>query len=97
MSDQRDDKELYEEAKKRVEAKRGFFAHLTAYIVVNTGLILIWAFVAGRGYPWFVWVLGGWGIGLVFNFMGVFVFPAMNNRQAIEKEMEKLRRDRDRR
>ncbi len=35
MSDNRTDNELYEKAKKRVEEKRGFFFHLSAYIVVN--------------------------------------------------------------
>jgi 2TM domain len=38
-----------------------------AYVLVNALLIGIWYF--GRhGFPWFVFVLGGWGIGLAYHF-----------------------------
>jgi hypothetical protein len=85
------DEQIYEEAKKRVEEKRDFLIHLIAYIVVNAVLVLVWAFTS-RGFPWFIFPLGGWGIGLFFHFMGVFVFPGMSNRDAIEREAEKIRR-----
>ena len=87
------EEQIYEEAKKRVEAKRGFYKHLLVYVVVNSVLVIIWAFPGGRGYPWFWWVIGGWGIGVLFNFIEVFVWPKRGDRAAIEKEMEKLRRD----
>ena len=32
---------IYEEAKKRVEAKKGFYKHLVVYIVVNIILVMI--------------------------------------------------------
>jgi hypothetical protein len=86
------EEEIYKRAKKRVEEKKGFFNHLAVYVVVNLMLILIWAFTS-RGYPWFFWPLGGWGIGLIFHFLGVFVFgktTAWEERE-IEKEAEKLR------
>ncbi len=63
---------LRTEAKRRVEAKRSFSSHFTSYVVVNAFLVLIWA-VTGRGYFWPVWVLGGWGIGLVMNYWEAFV------------------------
>jgi len=68
------EEEIYDKARKRVEEKKGFFIHLAVYICVNIGLVLIWAFAAGGGYPWFFWPLGGWGIGLLFHFLEVFVF-----------------------
>ncbi|MFC1911894.1 2TM domain-containing protein [Chloroflexota bacterium] len=83
--------EIYELAKKRVEEKRGFFVHLTVYLIINAMLVLIWAFPAGGGYPWFIFPLGGWGIGLLFHFLDVFVFKGKPNRAAIEKEAEKIR------
>ena len=61
-----DDKGLREKAEKRVEEKKGFYWDLGAYVVVNAGLFLIWLFT-GAGYPWFVWPLLGWGIGVVFH------------------------------
>ncbi|MFC1921245.1 2TM domain-containing protein [Chloroflexota bacterium] len=93
MSKQMTEDEIYEQAKKIVEEKRGFYVHITAYIVVNITLILIWAFAAGGGYPWFLWCLGGWGIGLLFHFLGVFVFGGKSSRAAIEKEAKKLREE----
>ena len=87
------EEQIYEQAKKRVEEKKGFFIHLTVYIVVNIMLVLIWAFAAGGGYPWFLWPLGGWGIGILFHFLGVFVFGRKSDRAAIEKEAEKIKRE----
>lgn len=93
MATEMSEKEIYEAARKRVEEKKGFFIHLSAYIIINLMLILLWAFAAGGGYPWFIWPLGGWAIGLVFHFLGVFVFSKQTGweRRAIEKEMEKIR------
>ena len=87
------EEQIYEQAKKRVEEKKGFFVHLTVYIIVNIMLVLIWAFAAGGGYPWFLWPLGGWGIGLLFHFLGVFVFGRKSDRASIEKEAERIRRE----
>jgi hypothetical protein len=85
--------EIYEQAKKRVEEKKGFFIHFTVYIIVNIILVLIWAFAADRGFPWFVFPLGGWGIGLLFHYLEVFVFENLSNRAAIEKEAERIKRE----
>lgn len=85
--------QIYEQAKKRVEEKKGFFIHLTVYIVVNIVLVLIWAFAVGGGFPWFIFVLGGWGIGLLFHFLGIFVFEKKSDKAAIEKEADKIRRE----
>jgi hypothetical protein len=88
------EEELYNLARKRVEEKKGFFFHLALYVIVNIVLVLTWAFPAGGGYPWFLWPLGGWGIGIVFHLLGVFVFFRTSNwqRREIEKEAERLRK-----
>ena len=93
MANQMSEEELYERARKRVEEKKGFYTHLIAYIAVNILLIIIWA-VTGAGFPWFVFPLGGWGIGILFHFLGVFVFsrPSDWERREIEKEAERLRK-----
>lgn len=94
MSVQMSEEELYREARKRVEAKKGFFIHLTVYIIVNIMLVLIWAFPGGGGFPWFVFPLGGWGIGILFHFLEAFVFSRQTDweRKAIEKEVDRLRK-----
>ncbi|MFC1974673.1 2TM domain-containing protein, partial [Chloroflexota bacterium] len=63
------------------------------YICVNILLIIIWAFVAGRGFPWFIFPLVGWGIGLLFHYLGAFVFGRRSDSASIEKEAEKIRRE----
>ncbi len=94
MSTGMSEEEIYRQARKRVEEKKGFYTHLAVYICVNIGLVLIWAFAAGGGYPWFIWPLGGWGIGILFHFLGVFVFSQRTDweRREIEKEAERLRK-----
>lgn len=50
----------------RLRAKRDLSTHLVAYLIVNAGLIAVWA-LTGGGYFWPAWVLGGWGVGLVLH------------------------------
>jgi len=94
MSTGMSEEELYRKARERVEEKKGFFIHFAIYILVNILLVIIWAFPAGGGYPWFLWPLGGWGIGILFHFLGVFVFsrPSGWERREIEKEVERLKK-----
>jgi hypothetical protein len=60
-----------EQARKRLQAKRDFGAHLVAYVVVNAFMIVVWWF-SGGGYFWPIWVLAGWGIGLIMHAWDVF-------------------------
>ena len=65
-----DDATRYKQAKERVEALKGFYAHLAVYIAVNAGLFLM-SMVTG-GF-WFIWPLLGWGIGLAAHAVSVFI------------------------
>jgi len=58
---------------------------------VNIILVLVWTFPAGGGYPWFLWVIGGWGIAIIVNFVEVFLWPKGSDQTAIEKEVDKIR------
>jgi len=82
--------EAYNRAKASVEAKVGFFIHLSVYIVVNVALIIINISISSE-YLWFKWPLIGWGIGVLFHALGVFVFSGRTiiTKQMIEKEMKK--------
>ncbi len=66
------EEEIYKEAKRRVKKKRGFYVDLGAYVIVNTILIIVWS-LSDRGYPWFLWPLGTWGIFLLWAFIDEFV------------------------
>jgi len=58
--------EQREAALKRVKGRRDFRNHVAAYLIVNTMLVLIWAF-SGAGYFWPIWIIAAWGIGLAFH------------------------------
>jgi hypothetical protein len=73
--------------KKRVKVKRDFYGNLGAWVVINI-ILIIWAFHAGGGYPWFLWPLGGSGIFVLLNSPQVFVFFEKDDKFAIEKEVE---------
>jgi low affinity Fe/Cu permease len=92
------DEEVYEEAKKRVKAKKAFYSHLGAYLAVNTILIIIWALSdadLGTANMWFLWPLTIWGAFVLINFLQVFVFKTSVGREkaAIDKEVEKIKRE----
>ncbi len=46
------------------KAEGAFRSHLTTYLAVNTGLLLL-NVLTSPGFPWFVFPAGGWGIGLL--------------------------------
>ena len=87
--------EAVQMAEKRAKVKIEFYWHVASYVVVNSflfGIYLLTNLVdgGGLGYPWFIWPLAGWGVGLLFNFLAVYVFPdsPASRRRMVEKEME---------
>jgi len=97
MTSQMSEEEVRQLAESRVARKKGFFVHLLVYIVVNAFIVVIWAITAsasGVWFPWFAFPLAGWGVGLLFHCMGVFVFPKGGSdweRREIEKEIGKIK------
>ena len=92
MANQMSEEQIYEEAGKRVKAKKGFYGGLATYLIVNAVLIVIWA-LSGQGYMWFLWPLGIWGVFVLGDFLRVFVFGKGSDREAIKREAEKMRRE----
>lgn len=107
MSGDLSEEELYEEAKQRVKAKKGFYGHLGAYLAVNAVLIVIWALSGDAtnewsnysgdwtGGRWFLWPLCIWGVFVLLNFLQVFVFKTsvIGEKKAIDKEIEKIKKE----
>lgn len=56
-------------------ARTSLDIHLTVFVAVNVLLIAIWATVwqlsDGTSFPWFVFVLLGWGVGLAAHWAAV--------------------------
>ena len=62
----------YLKARERVEALRGFYIHLTVYVIVNLGLFII-NMMTSPETLWFIWPLMGWGIAIALHALRVFV------------------------
>jgi hypothetical protein len=86
------DRMLWEIAKKRASFK----THALTYVVVTGFLWVLWL-LRGDDYnsriPWPVWPTFGWGIGIVFHYLGAYVFP---KEDSVEKEFEKLKKEQNR-
>ncbi|RJG06846.1 hypothetical protein D3870_13295 [Noviherbaspirillum cavernae] len=83
----------HHDAKRHVERKLGFFIHLAVYLTVNGGLLLLnLLIVPGRFWAWAP--LFGWGIGLLFHGLAVFLSApgATWKARMIEQEMKKHQR-----
>ncbi len=57
-------------ARRRVAALKGFYIHLFVFAMVVAGLIVI--NLAAGGPWWVLWVLLGWGIGILAHAVTVF-------------------------
>ncbi len=77
-----------EEAVKRLKEKSDFRIHLFSYVAVNTMFIVIWAFM-GAGFFWPIFVVAGWGIGVLIHAYAVYAAPRYTEAQ-IQREMKHL-------
>ncbi len=68
----KDRQNRYLRAKERVEELKKFYNSLTSYIIVNTFLAILNYWIDEWNYPWFLWSVGPWGIGLLFHAAKVF-------------------------
>ena len=83
------DPALWEIAQKRASFK----GHLVSYIIVNAFFWVLWYFTGQHvddesRFPWPVWPMLGWGIGIAFHFAGAYIFPRSNT---VENEYQKLK------
>ena len=63
---------LVEWQAKRSARRRQVALHAIVWGVVNLMLVVVWA-ATGAGFPWFLFPLFGWLVGLVAHAAGVFV------------------------
>ncbi|WP_170861043.1 2TM domain-containing protein [Trujillonella endophytica] len=79
---------------RRLRAKREFAEHLIAYVGVNGLLWTVWLVVGLTADAWFPWPLfpmAGWGIGLAFHAWATFGPPSRPiSERAIDREMQRL-------
>jgi hypothetical protein len=83
---------IWEQARKRAS----FNSHLATYVVVNLFLWAIWFFTTNdkrEGLPWPIWSSLGWGLGLIFHYVGAYVRPRSSN---VEEHYDKIMREKQR-
>ena len=77
------EEQRYLKAKKRVKDIKGFYVHLFVYLITIPIIIYVnLAFVPG--FHWFWFSVLGWGVGILFHWLGVFGF----NKLGLGKEWE---------
>ncbi len=78
MENSNSEYERYQKAKKQVKEIKGFYGHLTSYMIVLAILIYINLKYTPE-YLWFIWTMFGWGIGVFFHAVRAFNwFPFLN-------------------
>lgn len=89
----------YMRAKKRVKDIKGFYSHLTVYVVINTflsGFIIYGLSTDGYDFVdaithfgvYSTWLF--WGIGVFFHWLGVFGFKGFIGKNWEERKIKEL-------
>jgi hypothetical protein len=68
----------YAIARRRAEAKYGFFVHAAVYAAVMVLLVIV-NLVTSQGHIWFIWPLIGWGFAVALHGLRVFVLADRND------------------
>jgi uncharacterized membrane protein len=85
--------DIRKEARERVEKRRDFKTHLFIYAVVNAALVGIWAIATPDALFWPVFVMFGWGIGVLGNAWDVYGRKPITAEE-IDREEQRLREQR---
>ncbi|NVJ88873.1 MAG: 2TM domain-containing protein [Flavobacteriaceae bacterium] len=80
------EEQRYLKAKKRVKDIKGFYVHLFVYLITIPIIIYV-NLVFVPGFHWFWFSVLGWGVGILFHWLGVFGF----NKLGLGKEWEELK------
>lgn len=84
------DNKRYAKAKKKVEALKHFYGNLTSYVLVIPFLIWVY-FVTNSDFPWIVFPVIGWGIGVVMHGLEVFNYHPFINKELDREKIKKLK------
>jgi hypothetical protein len=56
-----------------IDPKKGFKIHLLVFVLTIPAIWVIWFFTDKR-HLWPAWQTAAWGIGLLFHYLGVYIF-----------------------
>lgn len=90
MSDIGTDKGLREHALERVKKRRDFWPHLLVYVMVNALTVVVWFLADSSGFFWPIFLIAGWGIGLVMHAWDAF-FRMEITEEDVDREVARMR------
>ncbi len=76
---------------RQILKRRTFYLHLAVFVAVQVMLVAIWALVGG-GFPWFLFPLMGWAIGLVAHGASAFLLSHPDD-IVLQREQRRLARE----
>ncbi len=75
---------------KQILRRRVFWLHAVIWAVTNVFLIVVW-WITGHTYPWFLFPLFGWGIGLAAHGAVAFLLASPQD-VVLKREQKRLAR-----
>ena len=81
-------------ARRRANAKLGWYLHAVAFVLVNLVIFAMSRYAFGSR-PWSVYPLLGWGLGLVLHGVSVFLLGSGDGlrERMVQREREALQRE----
>jgi hypothetical protein len=62
----------------QINPTKGFRIHLLVFVLTIPIIWAIW-FFTNRTYLWPLWQTSAWAVGLLFHYLGVFIFKKKNH------------------
>ncbi|WP_335964448.1 2TM domain-containing protein [Galbibacter sp. PAP.153] len=78
----------YKRAKERVDAIKGFYGNLTAYIIVIP--CLAWLNYQTTSFPWIIFPTLGWGFGILMHAMEAYGYNPLWGKRWEERKIKEL-------
>ncbi len=91
-----DQRELYENARRRTKQKKRLFLHFVVFLVGAVILIVLNVVIGFReefmplGYNWFVWAILLWTFFFLIHAVNVFITSSFMGKEWEQQQMEKL-------
>jgi len=90
METQETYQEKYTRARARVDELKSFYNHVIIYVIINALLAGVNYYSDGWRFPWFLFPLLGWGIGLASHAVGTFRMNPFTGKDWEERKIKEL-------
>ena len=91
MSETSGSRDVRQQAYERLKKRRDFWPHLLVYVLVNSGMVLIWLVAGHGGFFWPAFLMLGWGIGVVMHAWDAF-FRSDITQADVDRELARMQR-----